>query len=294
MDRAKNGMRLAVCTIVCLAVSGCADNSKDVADLCAFLQKPRTAVAGVPYIVLPPDVISISSQHVPELDKQAQQIRPDGKINLPLIGEVYVAAKTPHEIELQLIELARKYYRDDPSMEGHLDVTVQVAAYNSQKIYVFGQVGGPGPQPYTGCDTILDILAKVQPTYLAWPEHIKIIRAKQPRGGYVPYNKKFAGITITTQPESATQPADDGMVVAEEVMAKDLEIDMMEMIKKGDMSRNVLLYPNDVVYVPYNPFGEVGMALSLILYPFGPVLTTAQIPATLNGTYNNIKNPTGK
>jgi hypothetical protein len=122
----------------------------------------------------------ITSRQVPEINNQTQVVRPDGKINLPLVGEVTVAGKTPREVELILMEAAKEYYEQT-------DATVTIASYNSKKYYVFGQVASAGPQPFTGHDTLLDALAKVQPTYLAWFQRVIIVRGSQPQnGGYAP------------------------------------------------------------------------------------------------------------
>lgn len=159
------------------AVGGC---SPDPGRLEAFLQTPRRPVVGMDYVVLPPDVLSISSIYVTEIDGRAVRIGPDGKIVLPLLGDIYVAEMTTKQIEEVISKAASEYYKKT-------DVTVEVAAYNSQKFYVFGQVGRPGPVPWTGCDTVLDVLATHAPTQLAWPERIKVIRARQPlRGGFLP------------------------------------------------------------------------------------------------------------
>ena len=108
----------------------------------AFLQQPRRPVAGVEYRVYPPDVIRINSIHISEIRGIQQQVRPDGKINLPLLGEIFVAGKTPRQIEWVIEDVARKYYEK-------VDVTVEVIGFNSQRFYVFGQVSRPGPVSYT-------------------------------------------------------------------------------------------------------------------------------------------------
>jgi len=140
---------------------GCGNKKIDL--LNSFLQSRKVPVSGYEYIVLPPDVLSISSVYITELQQQVQQVRPDGKIVLPLFGDVFVAGKTPKEIEGAILDATKEYYKKG-------DVTVQVTGYNSQKIFVFGQVARPGPMPWTGCDTVVDALARVQPNQYAWPE----------------------------------------------------------------------------------------------------------------------------
>jgi len=246
-----NLVRTVICVAMCAWLAGCSQNGhKDAEQLQSFLQKKRSPVAGVPYRVLPPDHIGLASKYVREIDGIIRQVRPDGKIALPLIGEVFVAGKTLREIGQEIDRLARQYYK-------RVDVTVHMAAYNSQKIYVFGQVARAGPRPWTGADTILDVLARVQPTLLAWPEKIKVIRGESPkRGGYLPYRDQ----------------------VENENQSREVTVDLMAMITKGDMSHNILLWPDDIIYVPANPPAKVGLVLRQLLFPVQPVLEAVRVP----------------
>ncbi len=256
------GTTLLALASVCLsAAAGCYD-AKQVN---AFLHEPRTAVVGVEYRVMPPDVIMISSRYIMEIDQLTQQIRPDGKVNLPLVGEVFVAGKTPAEIEHVLTEAAKDYYEQ-------VDATVVVQGYNSQKFYVFGQVSRPGPMPWTGRDTLLDALAKAQPTRLAWPERITVVRGDDPQeGGYAttqPSRKyKRKGI----HPERPDSPRNR------------LTVNLRAMIEKGDMANNILLRPNDIIYVQANPLAKVGLWFQNLLFPVSPAIQTITAPSAFAG-----------
>lgn len=244
-------------------LAGCTYNVDAVQ---AFLREPRAAVSGTEYRVYPPDTISITSQRVLEIYGLTQQVRPDGKINLPLVGEIMVAGKTPKEIEEALKEAARQYYAE-------VDATVTVTTYASQKFYVFGQVTLPGPMPWTGRDSLLDALCKAQPTYLAWPERIMIVRGSEPQvGGY-----------------TATYPAEDEKEYRKTGIHPDtpehprhtMVINLQAMVEKGDLSNNICLLPNDVIYVQPNPFAKLGLALQSVLFPVRPVLEAVRVPAEI-------------
>jgi len=230
----------------------------------AFLQKPPRPVAGVEYRVYPPDVISIASREVPEINGASQRIRPDGKVNLPLLGEIFVAGKTPKEIELALGKAAEKYYEQ-------VDATVTVSAYNSQRFYLFGQVGRPGPMPWTGRDTLLDALAQAQPTTLAWPERIWLIRSTKPQvGGSAPPEprpRRYRMFGVHTPPKHKPPTK--------------MCVNLMAMVKSGDLSKNVLLMPNDVIYVQPNPLAAIGLAVQNLLFPVRPAMEAAGTPARI-------------
>ncbi len=60
-------------------------------------------------------------------------IRPDGKISLPLVGEILAAGKDPSSLE-RVIEAALAKFQEAP------DVTVMVRQIHSYRIYLLGRV----------------------------------------------------------------------------------------------------------------------------------------------------------
>ncbi len=244
------------------ALGGC-DSVYKESDVIAFLQEPRSPVAGTEYRVLPPDVLRISSVAVNEIDDRTVQIRPDGKINLPLLGEIYVADMTPAQIEATLKDLARKYYK-----EGQVDATVTIEAYRSQTFYVMGHVRSPGPRIWSGGDTLLDSLASATPTFLAWEERILVIRGTPPeRGGFRVLSSGFDYWFTGIHPPSDEKPRYVMMV------------NLMAMIKHGDLSKNILLKPGDIVYVPPTPLAAIGLAIGELLFPLNTVRALTPIVA---------------
>ncbi len=246
----------AVGVLALVAASGCYDN----AELEQFLLDTPMAVSGKEYRVYPPDVISINSLAVKEINT-SQQLRPDGIVNLPLLGEVYVAGKTPVEIEEILKERSRKYYQD-------VDATVVVSGYNSQKFYIFGQVGGAGPKAWTGKDSLLSALGAAQPTTLAWPERIILIRGDSPQeGGQDPTGRDEGYASSGIRKPMTGNPR------------KKMLFNLYAMIREGDMSNNVMLQPNDIIYVQANPLAKIGLTLQQLLFPVSPVMQTVGLPA---------------
>ena len=99
----------------------------------------------------PGDVVSISYPGASEFD-QSQKIRRDGKISLPILGEVRAAGKTPKSFQE---ELTKRYEEDlqDPKVIVNL---VSAAAV----VYVNGAVLSPGTvlidRQMTVCEAIMD------------------------------------------------------------------------------------------------------------------------------------------
>ena len=98
------------------------------------------------------DVLDISVFQVPELTKSVQ-VSDDGKINLPLVGEVPVAGKTPQQVERDLTAKLGAKYLQNPQ------VTVYVKEYNSQQVTVTGAVEKPGVFPIKGRTSLLQLIA---------------------------------------------------------------------------------------------------------------------------------------
>lgn len=86
-------------------------------------------------------------------------VRPDGTVSLGIYGSVYVAGMSLDEVKAAVEHhLSGRVY--DP------EVTVDVLAYNSKKIYVITDGGGSGETvaslPYVGNETVLDAIAQIQ------------------------------------------------------------------------------------------------------------------------------------
>src|SRR5213592_4431427 len=122
------------------------------------------------YRVDPPDEIIVKAPNIKELDGVRQKVRPDGKITLNLVSDVYVVGMTPSEINALLKKMVSKYYEADP------DVKVEVIA-NSKFYFVFGQgVARQGQYAYTGRDTVVTAMAQAGFNDAAWPQQVMVSR----------------------------------------------------------------------------------------------------------------------
>ena len=83
---------------------------------------------------------------------QSLQIRPDGKVTLPLVGDVAAAGRTSVELR-DAISASLKEYITSPV------VTVIVTETSPQVVYVTGEVNKPGALTLTGQMSILQALA---------------------------------------------------------------------------------------------------------------------------------------
>lgn len=103
------------------------------------------------YVIGNDDKLDINVWKEPDLSKTIP-VRSDGKISLPLVGEIQAAGRTPLQLE-QTISEKLKTYMTAP------EVTVMVEQVNSKKYNIMGEVARPGAYPLTLATTIMDAIA---------------------------------------------------------------------------------------------------------------------------------------
>jgi polysaccharide export outer membrane protein len=112
---------------------------------------PRAATTAADYRLVPGDKLRIEVYKDPQLS-QSVQVRPDGKITLPLANDVSAAGHTPAELRDAIVS-SLKPYMANPT------VTVMVVETVPPLIYVMGEVNSPGAQPLNGKMDVLQALA---------------------------------------------------------------------------------------------------------------------------------------
>lgn len=80
-------------------------------------------------------------------------VRPDGKITMPLIGEVQASGQTPLELTATLKGLLEQYLNRP-------DVSVSVTEVRSKKFYIDGEVNRPGSFPLVTPTSVLEALSR--------------------------------------------------------------------------------------------------------------------------------------
>jgi polysaccharide export outer membrane protein len=110
-----------------------------------------TAATTADYRLVPGDKLSIQVYRDQQLSQQLQ-IRPDGKITMPLLGDVVAAGKTSLELR-DTLTTSLKEYIELPV------VTVIVTETVPPVVYVMGEVNAPGPQAINGQLSVLQALA---------------------------------------------------------------------------------------------------------------------------------------
>lgn len=107
----------------------------------------------VEYKIGPKDLLEISVFGLNELN-QTVRVSEDGKITLPLVGEVAVDGLTKSELEKKLTTLLEAKYLQNPQ------ITIFIKEYQSKRVSVMGAVGKPGDYELLGRQTLLQILSQ--------------------------------------------------------------------------------------------------------------------------------------
>jgi len=116
---------------------------------------PGTAILGASeptsYLLGPRDQVSLAS---PEADEISKTFRIDdsGDINLPLVGRVHAAGVTTNQLEEDLTNKLKRFFRSPT-------VSVNIAEFGSEPVSVIGSVGSPGVHQLRGQRTLIEVLS---------------------------------------------------------------------------------------------------------------------------------------
>jgi polysaccharide export outer membrane protein len=104
------------------------------------------------YVIGADDVLAINVWKEPELSRSAP-VRPDGKVTLPLVGDIEASGNTPKQLQASIEKVLEKYISRPV-------VTVIVQEIKSHKFSIVGEVQKPGTYPLTGPLTVLEGIAQ--------------------------------------------------------------------------------------------------------------------------------------
>jgi len=131
---------------------------------------PPPATGGqTEYHLGPEDVIEIFVYKEPDLSTTVT-VRPDGRISLPLAGELEASGKSAVQLQTEIAERLQRYVTSPL-------VNVMVKQINSLKISVLGEVRKPDVYRIKNRVTVLDAIAMAGGfTDLARPNRVVVLR----------------------------------------------------------------------------------------------------------------------
>ncbi len=114
------------------------------------MQTPPASVDPHAYRLGPDDVIGIQVWREADLTRELS-IRPDGRITLPLAGELKAADLTPVQLGEEITKALTQFINNP-------QVTVTVLSVRSKRYYISGEVGRPGAYPLASPITVFEAL----------------------------------------------------------------------------------------------------------------------------------------
>jgi polysaccharide export outer membrane protein len=141
---------------------------------------------GKDYIIGPGDVIEISVRQDEKMTKSIT-VLPDGKISIPLVGQVMAGGKTVEQLTKELREEIAVFVPDPV-------ITVGVSEVNNFVVYVVGKVNTPGPIVLKWHMNVLQALAMAGGfSDFAGENKIKIIRQEGQKN--IVYDFKYGDVS---------------------------------------------------------------------------------------------------
>lgn len=170
------------------------------------------------YVLGPNDQLLISVAEAEELNNRPFRVDSEGNVTLPLVGVIKAAGLTIEQFEAELTKQLRTYIRNP-------QVTVTVAQYRQDPIFVTGSFQKPGIYSLQGQRTLLEMLSTVGGLQSNTTRRIRITRRIDQ--GPIPL------------PNAIEDP---------DAKVSTVEIGMSRLMESTNPVENIVLQPYDVLY----------------------------------------------
>ena len=210
----RTAMLLAGGAASTLVLGGCASGSGTELPPATFVAMQEGP--GEEYVIGPLDELTIHVWRNPELGAEKIQVRPDGRITIPLVKDMPAVGKTPSMLE-EDIRLQLSQYIEDPLVSV---IVNEFAGTFSQQVRIVGATAQPASLPYRANMTVLDAMIAVGGlSEFAAGNRAKLIR----------FDKQLG-------------------------RQREYALRLTDLLKRGDSKANVLLQPGDVIIIPESAF----------------------------------------
>ncbi len=154
------------------------------------------------------DIIELDVWRVPDLTRTVT-VRPDGRISLPLVGDMEVVGMSLVELREHLTKKYSEYILNP-------QISISVRQFGGRKFIILGEVGGPGVYRYQ--------------------QDISLIEGIALAGGFTEKAKKGKVMIIRGDVKKHPQ-------------VKMISANVENLLKKGMLTENLTIMPNDIIYV---------------------------------------------
>jgi polysaccharide export outer membrane protein len=158
-------------------------------------------------------------------------ISQEGTITLPFLGKTKADGLTIDELTQEITTRLKADYFVDPQ------VILSVVGYRSKKVYILGEVRNPG-------------------SYGMEHENTSLIELISMAGGATEKRGKKAFVLRGAYDDIAFGGKIDELVEKKEPIA----VDLQRLLERADLTANVRLRPDDVVYIPPRMFVDIAQS----------------------------------
>jgi polysaccharide biosynthesis/export protein len=193
---------------IAMLVTGCSSNSAKGPS--GFVMPAPPAEPQGEYVLQPGDAIDITFYYHPDNNQSNLMVRPDGKIFLPLIGEVQAGGLTAPQLAEAITKRSATSLRDPK-------VAVNVRTLNPTRVFVGGEVFKPGFVNYTPGLTAVQAVMQV--------------------GGWRDTADLQEVVLLQKNGENSSE-------------YRPSKINLGKVVELGDTKADIVLGPSDIVVVP--------------------------------------------
>lgn len=183
------------------------------------------------------DIVTIKDSLHADLVLPPQDVDVDGTISVPELGQVRVAGMSREGLKAYLTEAFASLY---DKTDFQISIASGSTASTGKKYFVVGEVEKKGAQNFRGDLTIIEAILEAEPkSETANTSRIQLIRG---------------------------DPVDPLIIT----------VNYHDFIDYGDMTYNIIVHENDIIYVPPTLLGSLGNFLEKVFYPVKVVVTPLQ------------------
>jgi protein involved in polysaccharide export with SLBB domain len=185
------------------------------------------------YLIRPGDSLDIKFYYHPDHNQDNVLVQPDGKIDLPLIGEVKASERTPGQLSTELVQ---RYSQNLRAPQIAVRIRTE-GTIHQPRIYVGGEVLKPGFLTHRpGMTATQAIIEAGGPKDTAAIDSVVLLRKTGEPNQYTPS-----------------------------------KIDLASVVEQGDTTANVTLSPSDMIVVPKSPIAKLNLIVEQYIQRMLPV-----------------------
>ena len=172
------------------------------------------------------DILEIDVWRVPDFSRVVS-VRPDGRISLPLIGDLYVYGVSLVEIRDVLTKKLAEYIRNP-------QVSISIRQFGGRKFIILGEINSPG--------------------VFRFQQEVSLLEAIALAGGFKADAKRGKVMVIRGD-------------IRKEPQVKIINANVQNILKKGMISENIFIMPNDIIYVAKDFIGDYREIIDSLISP---------------------------